>query len=540
MKTSELIIRCLEAEGVSYLFGIPGEENIDLLSALGPDSQTRFILTRDERGAAFMAQMTGRLTGRPGVCLSTLGPGATNLVTGIANAFLDFSPLVALTAQTGTRHLYKESHQAIDLISMFRPITKWNTSLREPSETPGIIRKAFRVAAAEKPGPVQIEIPEDLLTAITGGEPIQPMQPAEPVPPEEAVSLAAAAIRAAQQPIILAGNGVIRAGAVKELSAFSRKLRIPVTTTFMGMGAFPADDELFISTVGLQSRDYISCGFERADLIIAVGYDPVEFSPEYWGGDKKVVHIHAAAPEAGRTYNPLEVTGDIRAALKLLGAAVDGEKDPSYFMRLRGFAETVTGCSLHGFPLKPLRIIKEIRKALGRDDILVSDVGAHKIWIGRFYPAFRENTALISNGLASMGVAVPSAIAAKLLFPERKVVAAVGDGGLLMSFGEIETAIRLGLSFVCLVFNDSGLGLIGWKERLKYREEFFVRFRNPDFVALAASFGARGYRVTAEDELGPILADALRQEVPAIIDCPVDYRENLVLSERLGSLICPV
>jgi acetolactate synthase-1/2/3 large subunit len=540
MRASELVVQCLEQEGVKYVFGIPGEENVELLSALTKGSEIRFVLTRDERGAAFMAQMWGRLSGTPGVCISTLGPGATNLTTGIANAYLDFAPMVALTAQTSINKIHKESHQYIDILSMFKSITKWSARVHTPEGIPEIMRKAFMLASTEKPGPVHIEIPEDIPALPADRGPLAPSPVTYPAPSAHAVSLAVEAIRRSKQPVILAGNGVIRGRATAELYAFARKLRIPVTTTFMGMGAVPADDELFISTVGLQSRDYISCGFERADLVIAVGYDPVEFSPEYWMGGKETIHIHFTLPETERSFTPMEVVGDIRKTLSILAEELTEEKDPSYFLKLRGFAEKVTGCSFRGFPLKPLRVVRDIRSALGRDDILISDVGAHKIWIGRFYPAYQGDTALISNGLASMGFALPSAIAAKLLYPDKKVVAAIGDGGLLMSFSEIETAVRLGLSFVCLVFNDGGLGLIEWKEQLRYGEDFFVRFNNPDFVKLAESFGAKGYRISSEDELLPVLTEALAQKVPVVIDCPVDYSENVLLSKKLGKLICPM
>lgn len=538
MKASELIIRCLEKEGVEYIFGIPGEENIELLQAL-TSSPIRFVLTRDERGASFMANVWGRLSGKPGVCLSTLGPGATNLTTGIADAYLDFAPMVALTAQTATRELHKESHQYLNTISMFRPITKWNTRIEAADRIPEIIRKAFKLSSTEKPGPVQIEIPENIASLSLDEEPITPSPITYPEPSAQAISRAVDAIKRARQPIILAGNGVIRGRATAQLSEFSKKLRIPVTTTFMGIGAVPADDPLFVSTTGLQSRDYISCGFDRTDLIITVGYDPVEFNPEYWGSRKEIIHINVTPADVDKNYQAIEVVGDLRSTLSILSQSLYVEKDPSYFIKLKGLAERIIECPQKGFPIKPLRIVNELRNALGRDDILISDVGAHKIWIARFYPAFKENTVVISNGLSSMGFAIPAAISAKLLFPDKKVVAGVGDGGFLMSVSEIETAVRLGLSFVCLIFNDGGLGLISWKERLRYKKDFFVRFGNPDFVKLAEAFGAKGYLVTSEDELQPILRDALAQNLPAIIDCPVDYSQNLLLSERLGRLICP-
>jgi acetolactate synthase-1/2/3 large subunit len=538
MKAAELIIKCLENEGVDYIFGLPGEENIELLEPLA-SSKIRFVLARDERGAAFMANAWGRLSGSPGVCLSTLGPGATNMVTGIADAYLDFAPVVAITAQKSANKIQKEAHQYIDILSMLKPITKWNTRIENAEKIPEMISTAFSIAAMEKLGPVHLEIPEDI-NALPAEERISgPVEVSYPAPSDRAISQAIEAIMRSRQPIILAGNGVIRANASGELAEFSRKLRIPVATTFMGMGAMPADDELFISTIGLQSKDYISCGLEKADLIIAVGYDPVEFSREYWDGDKKTVYINSV-PDINGDSNAVEVTGDIRKTLLILSERLSEEKDPSYFLKIKGFAERIMECSVTGFPLKPMRIIKDIRKVLGREDILISDVGAHKIWIGRFYPAFKENTVIISNGLASMGFALPAAISAKLLYPERKVIAAVGDGGFMMSMPEIETAIRLGVSFVCLIFNDGGLGLIEWKERLRYKKDFFVKFNNPDFVKLAEAFGAKGYRASSENDLLPILEDALAQKVPSIIDCPVDYSENLRLSEKLGGLICPM
>ena len=532
-------MRCLESEGVRYIFGLPGEENIDLLEA-AISSRIEFVLTRDERGASFMANVWGRLSGSPGVCCSTLGPGATNMTTGIADAYLDFAPVVALTAQKATKDLHKESHQYINTVSMFRPITKWNTRIEVPDRIPEIVRKAFKISSMEKPGPVHIEFPENIASLPLDGEPLKYSAFSYSAPPAKAIERAISAIKKSRQPLILAGNGVIRGKATAQLSQFSKKLRIPVTTTFMGMGAVPADNELFISTTGLQTRDYISCGFDRADLVITVGYDPVEFNPEYWSDDKQCIHINFTAAEVDKNYRAIEVVGDIRDTLSILTHSLSVEKDPSYFVKLRGHSEKMLHCAQKGFPLKPLRVIKEMRKALGRDDILISDVGAHKIWIARFYPAFKGNTVVISNGLASMGFGLPAAISTKLLFPERKVLAAVGDGGFMMSVAELETAVRIGTPFVCLIFNDGGLGLIEWKQLLKYEKSFFVKFNNPDFVRLAESFGAKGYRVSAEDELAPILKDAFSQKVPAIIDCPVDYSENVRLSKRLGKLICPM
>jgi acetolactate synthase-1/2/3 large subunit len=541
MKSSELFVECLEAEGVEYIFGLPGEENIELLNTLFT-SKIKFILTHDERWAAFMANAYGRLSGRPGVCLSTLGPGATNLVTGIADALLDFSPMVAITAQVELSKIYKESHQHIDILSAYKPITKWNARIERPETIPELVRKAFKAASIEKPGPSHIEFPEDIASAEIKASPLSHEPVRYPEPAEDSVSKAVSMIRDARMPFVLAGNGVIRGKATKELRDFVSRTKIGVTTTFMGIGVLPFDDECFISTVGLQSRDYISCGLEMADLIIAIGYDPVEFNPYYWNPDgrKNIIHIDFTPSEVDSYYSALELIGDIKKTLSMITERIGFEKNISYYHKLKLYAEHALHFSTTGFPLKPLRVVNDIRKALGKSDILISDVGAHKIWIARFYPAYEENTVIISNGLASMGFAIPAAISAKLLYPEKKVVVGVGDGGFLMSMCEINTAIRIGLNFVCLIFNDGGYGLIEWKERMIYKRDFFVRFNNPDFVKLAESFGAKGYRVTSEDELLPILKDAIMQDVPAIIDCPVDYSENLRLSEKLGRLICPI
>lgn len=541
MKASELFVRCLEAEGVEYIFGLPGEENIEFLNAL-TSSEIKFVLTHDERWAAFMANAYGRLSGNPGVCLSTLGPGATNLITGVADAFLDFSPMVAITGQTGLSQMYKESHQRIDILSAFRPLTKWNARIETPATIPEITRKAFKSASSEKPGPAHIEFPDDIASMEAVGRPLPHEAVRYPAPAEDVLLRAVTMIQGARMPLILVGHGVIRARASDALRAFVSKSKIAVTATFMGSGALPADDEHFLSTVGLQSHDYVSCGFDRADLVIAVGYDPVEFSPRLWnsGGDKQILHVNSTPSEIDANYPAFELLGDIKTTLSLLTEKVASAKESSYQHKLKLYVDHAMHFSTTGFPLKPLRIVGDIRKALGRDDILISDVGAHKIWISRFYPAYGENTVLISNGFASMGFAIPAAISAKLLNPSKSVIAAVGDGGFLMSMSEINTAVRLGLSFVCLIFNDGGYGLIEWKEKLRYNRDFYTRFTNPDFVKIAESFGALGYRVTKEDDLLPMLSEALTQKVPVIIDCPVDYSENVKLTEKLGRLICPL
>jgi len=540
MTVSELVIKCLEAEGVRYIFGLPGEENLEFLRALRKSSIT-FITTRDERGASFMATAWGRLCPRsPGVCLSTLGPGAMSMLPGVADAFLDFAPLIAITAQKDLSESFRESHQYIDVLSIYKPVVKWGASITGKN-VPEIVRKAFRVSVAEKPGPVHLELPENVACFKAAGEPMPPVPQVHPEPTPEAIERAIKMLKEAKEPILIAGNGVLRSGAEAELYRFVKKLGIPVATSFMAMGAIPADDALFLSTVGLQSRDYISCGLEKADLIVTAGYDPVEFSPRYWKGKgtKPVLHISATPAEVDASYRSFELTGGLKKTLALLARKIDFKKEEPYFLKLKALSGEIFSGNDGSWPIRPTVIIKEMREALGKKDILVSDVGAHKIWIARFYPAYRPHTVLMSNGLSSMGFAIPAAIGAKLAFPERKVLAAVGDGGFLMTACELETAQRLGLSFVVLVWNDGGYGLIEWKERVKYGDEFFTRFGNPDFMLMARAFGARGYRVEKPGGLGPVLKEAFRQKGVSIIDCPVDYGENLKLTKRLGSVICP-
>jgi acetolactate synthase-1/2/3 large subunit len=543
MKASDLIVQCLEHEEVRYVFGLPGEEILDILDSL-LDSRITFIPTRHEQGAAFMADAYGRLTGRPGVCLSTLGPGATNLATGVADANLDRAPLVAITGQAGRDRIHKESHQRVDIVEHLRPLTKWNTRVETAAVIPEVIRKAFKLAESEKPGACHVEVPEDVAREATEGAPLSTERARRPSPDRSALETAARLIEAASFPLIFAGNGVIRGRASGELRAFARAHGIPVAHTFMAKGSMPYDDDLCLLSVGLQARDYISCGFDKADLIIAVGYDPVEYAPKFWNPDRKkpIVHIDFTPAEVDSFYQPaVEVVADVREAIELLGGLVKGQKDPTPYLTLRRFilAELAEGAADDTFPLKPQRILRDLRAQMGREDILISDVGTHKLWIARTFPAYEPNTVLISNGYAAMGFALPAAIAAKLVHPERKVVAVSGDGGFLMNCQELETAHRLGLAVVNVIFRDGGYNLIQWKQQTHLGREAGVRFGNPDFVALAAAFGAKGYRVDSARALGPILAEALAQQGPSIVDVPVDY-ENAKLTAGLGQLICPI
>ncbi len=540
MKAAELLVRCLENEGVELIFGIPGEENLDVMDAL-LGAKIRFVTTRHEQGAAFMADVYGRLTGRAGVCLATLGPGACNLVTGVADANMDRAPLVAIAGQAATTRMHKESHQHLDLVNLFEPITKYAAQIREPEIVPEVLRKAFKQAETEKPGACFVELPENIAAApVEAKAPLKVQAATPPYPPPAKLRQVAQLISSARAPILMAGNGVIRASASAELRAFAERLHIPVTTTFMAKGAFPASHPLALGTVGLQARDYADCGFASADLILCVGYDMVEYPPRLWhpDRDRRIVHIDASPAEVDEHYL-LEagVIGDIGESLAAL-AELASPRDATPVTRLREqiVRELEAGSEDPGFPLKPQRIVADLRQVLGDEDIAISDVGAHKMWMARMYEAEVPNTCLISNGFAAMGIAVPGAIAAKLVHPGRKVVAVTGDAGFLMNSQELETALRVGAAFVVLIWNDSRYGLIEWHQLREFGRTSHVDFGNPDFVKYAESFGAKGYRVESAADLVPALRQALADDRVAVVDCPVDYSENMKLTQQLGRL----
>ena len=542
MKATELIVKCLENEGVEYIFGVPGEENMDLLDAL-LGSSIRFVTTRHEQGAAFMADVYGRLTGKAGVCLSTLGPGATNLITGVADANMDRVPLVALTGQAGHDRMHKESHQHLDIITLFRPVTKWNTSLPIPDIIPEAFRKAFKLAQSEKPGATHIEIPEDVARMETDGQPllVQWLHPGGAAP--EQIEKAARIISEAAHPIVLAGNGVVRGHASDALVRFVEKLNLPVATTFMAKGVVPHTHPLALGAIGMQMPDYVNAAFAEADVVIAIGYDLVEYAPRSWNPrhDKKIVHIDRAPAEVDAAYIiEVGVVGDIAVSLAAL-AQQASPHSTALGSHIRDMLrdELEQGRQDSCFPLKPQRILADLRSSLADDDIVISDVGAHKAWLARLFPCLRPNTCINSNGFASMGMAVPGAVAAKLVHPNRRVVAVTGDGGFLMNSQELETAVRLETPFVVLVFNDRSYGLIRWKQMQQFGRPAFVDFNNPDLVKYAESFGANGYRLGSADELAPLLRTALDSNKLTIIDCPVDATENLRLTERLGALAVP-
>jgi acetolactate synthase-1/2/3 large subunit len=545
MNTAELLVKCLENEGVRYVFGLPGEENLQVLEALR-DSSIQFVTTRHEQGAAFMADVYGRLTGKAGVCLSTLGPGATNLMTGVADANLDGAPLVAITGQVGTDRMHIESHQYLDLVSMFTPVTKWNTQIVRPSNTSEIVRKAFKRAQTEKPGSVHIDLPENIAAMPASGRPLNPDKKEKIYASAKSLNEAAAIISHATNPLILVGNGAIRCHASEALTEFATRLNIPVANTFMGKGVIPYTHPLALWTVGLQQRDYISCGFDNTDLVIAIGYDLIEYSPKKWNpdGNIPIIHIGPTHAEIDSSYIPsVEVVGDISDSLNEILRRADRENKPEpYACELRTDirADYEQYANDEVFPIKPQKLIYDLRQVMGPEDIVISDVGAHKMWIARHYHCDRPNTCLISNGFAAMGIAIPGAIAAKLIHPDRKIVAATGDGGFMMNCQELETALRTGTAFVTIIFNDGGYGLIEWKQEAHYGHSSFIEFSNPDFVRFAESMGLKGYRVKSTADFIPTLKEALNQDVPAVIDCPVDYRENVRFSQKAGGLNCTI
>ena len=543
MKASDLLVKCLENEGVKYIFGVAGEEIMHILNSLR-GSSIKFVTTRHEQCAAFMASVVGRLTGKPGVCLATLGPGATNLTTGLADTQLDYAPVVAITGQTNLRRAHKETKQFVDIVSHFKPITKWNAQVDRADVIPEVVRKAFKIAQAEKPGACHLEVPSDVAGEEVKGRPMLIRQVTYPYPDEKILKEAADIINHARNPIILAGNGIIRSNASKELRNFVHHTQLPVANTFMSMGSVPADDPLCLLSVGLQSRDYVNCGFDDADVVIAIGYDFTEYDPQGWNpqGDKKIVHVDILPPDVDFHYTPaVELLGDIRESLRLLIGRTKPKISSARKVLRDYILREIEECARdEGFPVKPQRIINDIRSVLNRDDILVSDVGAHLIWVARMYQAYEPNSVLISFGFASMGFGVPAAISAKLLNPGKKVVAVCGDGGFMMASMELETACRLKTPFTVVIFNDNGYGLIKWKQVNEFGVDFGSDFNNPDFVKYAESFGMKGYRISSTRELLPALQDSLKQKMPTIIDVPVDYRENLRLSEKLGNLICPV
>jgi acetolactate synthase-1/2/3 large subunit len=554
MKASDLFVKCLEEEGVERIFGVPGEENADVMISLN-DSKIDFVLCRHEQAAAFAADAYGRLTGKAGVCLATLGPGATNLVTGLADANMDRAPVVAIIGQGSTKRLHKESHQNMDSVAMMRPIAKWSQSILSADNITEVVRKAFKVAVAEKPGVTVIELPEDLAKLDVQDQPLAPVKVRRPAADHKAIAQAVELIGQASNPIILAGNGAIRKRAAAQLSRLAQKTGIGVVNTFMGKGAVSMHDEHCLYTMGLGSGDYNNLAFDDADLVISCGYDLVEYSPSAWNRKnqetKKIIHIDFWEAEVDKDYQPdVEVVGDLADALWQLNEAINQKfegKLPLFDVKKRlDLREQLTADFAAekddtAIPVKPQKILWDVRQVLGDEDILLSDVGAHKMWISRYFQCVEPNTCLISNGFCTMGFAMPGSIGAKIAFPERRVLSISGDAGFMMNVQDLETAVRRKLNIVAMVWEDGEYGLIKWKQQNGFDGKHSdLAFTNPDFEALASSFGMWGKKVSSTDQIIPLLEEAFSQEGPALISVPVDYSENMKLSERLGQVSVPI
>jgi acetolactate synthase-1/2/3 large subunit len=533
--TAQLFVECLEAEGVRQVFGIPGEETLDLNQALDA-SEIEFVPVRHEQGGAYIADVYGRLTGHAGVCLGTLGPGATNLLTGVADAYLDRAPLVALTGQAELERQHKESHQYIDVPSVMRPVTKWNARVSDPAIVPEVVSKAFKVAETEKPGPTHLELPEDVMASpAPEARPLARAEQPRIEPAARDLLAAVELIGQAERPVALAGNGVVRADAAAALREFSRATCIPVAETFMGKGLMDPASDRALGPVGLQAGDFDLAGFDEADLVLAIGYDLVEIAPSLWnpGGEKQIVCIDSLPAETDAHFVPaVELVGDIYGILMRLAEECREDSRLGGSGRLREivYSRLATDAEDDSFPAAPARALLELREALGPADILVSDVGLHKLWVGRFFPAHEPNTVLIANGLAGMGFAIPAAIAAKLVHPEHRVVAVSGDGGFLMNCQELETAKRLGTAFVNVIWEDGRFGSIEWKQRKRFGRSFGTEFTNPDFVKLAESFGMPAWRARSVADFRQRLHAALKLDQPSLIALPIDYSHDIAIA----------
>ncbi|MEE8580707.1 MAG: acetolactate synthase large subunit [Myxococcota bacterium] len=549
-KASDLFVKCLEVEGVERIFGVPGEENAHFMMSL-EESSIDFLLCRHEQSAAFMADVHGRLTGEAGVCLGTLGPGAANLVTGVADANMDRAPLVALTGQADSRRRHKESHQNMNVVGMFEPITKWAWSLNNPSNIPEVVRKAFKLATTEKPGACHIELSEDIAKMEAETEPIPPQRVRRPVPDDKIVDHALEVIRGARSPVILAGNGTIRRRASQQLRQFAEQSGIGVISTFMAKGCIDRNDPRSLFTIGLQSKDYVGYAIDAADVVICLGYDMVEYHPQLWnpGADKRIVHLDFLPAEVDHHYPvEVEVVGDLAHTLWMLNQRIaalgsaplhDLPEQASIRGRmLEDFAEYADDDSVG--TIRPQKVVWDVRAVLGSHDILLSDVVAHKMWVARYFHCDEPNTCLISNGFCSMGFALPGAISAKLVHPGRKVLALCGDGGFMMNVHEMETARRLRTPIVAMVWEDGGYGLISWKQETEFGRHTDLSFDNPDFMKLAEAFDWAGFRCDRSRDLHRTLEQAFAADRPALLVVPIDYRENHLLTERLGNIVCPL
>ncbi len=550
MKASDLFVKCLENEGIEYIFGVPGEENADFVISLEASDSIRFVLTRHEQGAAFMAEAYGRLTGNPAGCLATLGPGATNLITGVADSNMDRAPMLVLTGQGSTRRLHKESHQIMDVVKMFEPVTKWATTIRHAEVIPETVRKAVRLARGEKPGAVLIELPEDIAKHDTTEPPLPVIRYRRAVPDGQTLDRAFALLAESRCPVIIAGNGCIRSRASAKLRELCELTGIGVLSTFMGKGAVDMDAPYCLYTVGLSQKDIVSCTLDGADLVLTLGFDMVEYQPHLWNADrdKRIVHADFIPSEIDAHFQPeVELVGDLALTLEGLIERYRERGIPAYDLGQQAAARrdmheelTRHDADETEGSIRPQKALSDLRAVLGPGDVVLSDVGAHKMWIARHYHCHEPNTCLIPNGFCSMGFALPGVIAAALVRPGRNVVAVAGDGGFMMNVQEMETATRLGVKVTVMIWEDREYGLIAWKQANEFGHHTALSFGNPDWLGLANAFGWRGHRVENSAALKATLSAAIAEDGPSLVVLPVDYRENALLTERLGEIVCPI
>lgn len=546
MTTAELFVKSLENEGVEYLFGVPGEENLDLLEALRTSS-IKFILTRHEQAAAFMAANYGRFTGKPGVVLSTLGPGATNLTTGVAYAYLGGMPMIVITGQKSLKSRLQGDFQIIDVVGMMKTITKQAVKIETPKLTAAIIRNAFKIASAEKPGPVHIELPEDLADDEVEGQPIEISSIRRPSADAKSINLAAEMIQNAKSPLILLGADANRYRVSESLKNFVGQTGIPFMTTQQGKNVLDNRMDQFIGTSVLSTRDYIHCAIDKADLIINVGHNLVEKPPFLMSKNgPKVIHINHYEANIGEVYFPnLEVVGDISNSIEMILKQLgSGNKwDFEYFMRLKNIIAKRNQIDADSeiFPMHPQRIVSDMNSHLSDDAIVCLDNGMYKLWFARGFVSKNLHSLLLDNTLGTMGAGLPSAIIAKIVYPERDVIAVCGDGGFMMNSQELETAVRLGLDLTVVVLNDGAYGMIKWKQNAMKHTEYALDYGNPDFVKYAESYGAKGFRVESVNELGKLLRECEKIKGVKVIDLPIDYSDNIkVFTEDLENISCNI
>jgi acetolactate synthase-1/2/3 large subunit len=531
MKASDLFVKALEAEGVEYIFGIPGEENLDILNSLR-DSSIKLILTRHEQGAGFMAATYGRFTGKAGVCMSTLGPGATNLVTCAAYAQLGGMPMIMLTGQKPIKTSKQGQFQIVDVVDMMRPLTKFTHQIMGSDNIPSRIREAFRLAQDERPGATHIELPEDIAAEDTLADVIEPTAGRRPIAEHKAIAAAVKMIHEAKRPLLMLGAGANRKTTSKMLKLFTDKTGIPFFSTQMGKGVLDERSPLFLGTSSLSANDFLHRAIHEADLIINIGHDVVEKPPFFMSKDGfKVIHINHTSASIDPVYFPQQgVVGDIANSIWQISETVEKQDswDFSYFMEVKERIDShlEEGADDDRFPIYPQRLVREVRDAMPSNGIICLDNGVYKIWFSRNYRAHEANTVLLDNALATMGAGLPSAMAASLIYPDKKVMAICGDGGFMMNSQELETAVRLKLNVTVLILRDDAYGMIKWKQANMDFENYGLDYGNPDFVKYAESYGATGYRVESSAGLKDVIKESLSSPGVHLIDCPVDYSEN--------------